>query len=149
MPEKERQSPHYHLMKEIGILEQLGRTRLERLLPDGLTVSQFGLLDHLARLGGTWSPVRLAAAFQVTKGAMTNTIGKLAAQDYIQVEPDPKDQRGKQVKLTDKGMAVRNDCQLKMEPLFDMFSEAITPDELELILPILARLRQYLDTHRV
>ena len=57
----------FRLFVEIGIIEQLARNQLEREMPDGLKVSQFGVLNHLDRLGGEWSPARLANAFQVTK----------------------------------------------------------------------------------
>ena len=67
----------FRFFTEIGIIEQLARNRLERGLPDGLKISQFSVLNHLVRLGGEWSPARLARAFQVTKGAMTNTLQRL------------------------------------------------------------------------
>ena len=60
--------PLFRLLTEIGIIEQLARNQLERNLPDQLTMSQFVVLNHLVRLGGAWSPLRLAKAFQVTKG---------------------------------------------------------------------------------
>ena len=44
----------FRLFTEIGIIEQLARNRLERGLPDGLKVSQFGVLNHLVRLGGVF-----------------------------------------------------------------------------------------------
>jgi DNA-binding MarR family transcriptional regulator len=35
--------------------------------------SQFKVLNHLVRLGDGTTPAKLAKAFQITKGAMTNT----------------------------------------------------------------------------
>ena len=63
----------FTLFNEIGIGNQLSSTRFERALPKGLTTSQFSVLNNFVRLGGTRSPKQLANAFQVTKGAMTNT----------------------------------------------------------------------------
>ena len=144
----EKLPPLFVLMKEIGIIEQLSRNRLERLLPSGMTASQFGLLNHLSRLGGAWSPARLAAAFQVTKGAMTNTVGKLEAAGFVTVEPDPKDQRGKLVSLTSAGLEKRNQAIADLEPMLNDLSPLITDQELNLILPILERLRIHLDENR-
>ena len=76
MVEPAEDPPAFRLFTEIGIIEQLARNRLERGLPDGLKVSQFVVLNHLVRLGGEWSPARLANAFQVTKGA-SGYVGEL------------------------------------------------------------------------
>nr|MBC8240058.1 MarR family transcriptional regulator [Alphaproteobacteria bacterium] len=79
----------FRFFTEIGIIEQLARNRLERVLPDGLKVSQFIVLNHLVRLGGEWNPARLAAAFQVTKGAMTNNLQRLEQRRLVQVLANP------------------------------------------------------------
>ena len=67
----------FHVFNEIGIIEQLARNVFEQVLPDGLKVSQFSILNHFVRLGDDKNPVDLARAFQVTKGAMTNTLQRL------------------------------------------------------------------------
>ena len=88
--------PHQQLFEffnEIGIINQLSSTRFERVLPPGLSLAQFSVLNNFARLGGTRTPAQLASAFQVTKGAMTNTLKKLAAGGYINITPDPADGR--------------------------------------------------------
>ena len=46
----------FQLFNEIGIIQQLVNTRFERALPDGLTASQFGVLNHFVRLGGERAP---------------------------------------------------------------------------------------------
>ncbi|MEQ1783915.1 MAG: helix-turn-helix domain-containing protein, partial [Hyphomonadaceae bacterium] len=88
---------YFRLFTEIGIINQLSSNRLERELPDGMSLAQFGVLNHFVRLGGQWAPTRLARAFQVTKGAMTNTLQRLEAQGLVKVVPDPKDARAKLV----------------------------------------------------
>lgn len=140
--------PLFVLMKEIGIIEQLSRNRLERVLPNGLTSSQFRLLNHLARLQGDWSPARLAAAFQVTKAALTNTVGKLEKQGMVQVEPDPKDQRGKLVRITGKGIETRNECIRRLEPSMQEVGAILSQKDIDTIMPVLVRLRSYLDDNR-
>jgi DNA-binding MarR family transcriptional regulator len=138
----------FRLFNEIGIIEQLARTRFERVMPHDLTLAQFGVLNHFARLGGERSLVRLASAFQVTKAAMTNIVGKLAAKRFVKVVPDPEDGRGKKVSLTEKGLAARNAAIAALGPALRELSGALPRAEIEAALPTLTRLRQWLDTHR-
>ncbi len=140
--------PIFRLLTEAGIIEQLARNQLERSLPDGLKMSQFGVLNHLVRLGGDWSPVRLANAFQVTKGAMTNTIQRLEKRGLVKVAADPEDGRGKLVSITEKGRAMRARCVKCVSPLIADLSAELSEKELGMALPVLGKVRRYLDTHR-
>ena len=100
-PLKDR--PDVRFFTEVALIDQLSRQRVERALPDGLSAASFSVLNRFARLGGTQSPAELAAAFQVTKGAMTNTLQRLEEQGLVKVEADPADGRRKQVTLTEAG----------------------------------------------
>ena len=42
------QRPDVQVFAEIGIIDQLATTRMDRLLPVGLTSAQFSVLNHLA-----------------------------------------------------------------------------------------------------
>ena len=86
-----RDQPDLQFFVEISIIDQLISVRLARALPDGLSMAGFGVLVHFARRGGEESPAQLASAFQVTKGAMTNTLQRLEAMGYVRVVPDPGD----------------------------------------------------------
>ena len=138
----------FRLFMEIGIIEQLALSRLERGLPDGLKVSQFGVLSHLVRLGGEWSPARLANAFQVTKGAMTNTLQRLEKRGLVRVLTDPHDGRGKLVSITEAGQEMRQRCVESVSPFLDDLSREIPDQDFASALPILEKVRKYLDTHR-
>lgn len=136
------------LLTEIGIIEQLARNRLERSLPDGLKVSQFSVLNHLVRLGGEWSPARLAKAFQVTKGAMTNTLQRLENRGLVRVLADPHDGRGKLVGITEAGREMRVRCLNCISPLFADLSSQLADKDFAAALPVLEKVRKYLDSHR-
>lgn len=140
--------PVFRLLTEAGIIEQLARNQLERSLPDGLKMPQFGVLNHLVRLGGDWSPIRLANAFQVTKGAMTNTLQRLEKRGLVKVAADPEDGRGKLVSITKKGRAMRARCVKSVGPLIADLSAELSEKELGMALPVLGKVRRYLDTHR-
>ncbi len=138
----------FQFFTEIGILEQLSRNRLEANLLYGLKVSQFGVLNHLVRLGGSWSPSRLAKAFQVTKGAMTNTLQRLEKCGFVQITNDPDDARGKCVVITKTGLNARSECLQSVDPLLTRLSTAISDKEIRAILPTLEKIRVYLDKRR-
>ncbi len=138
----------FRLFMEIGIIEQLARNRLERALPDGLKVSQFTVLSHLVRLGGAWSPARLASAFQVTKGAMTNTLQRLEKRGLVEIQANPRDGRGKLVTITGAGREMRLRCVASVGPYLVDLSGEITDKEMHSTLPVLEKIRIYLDSHR-
>jgi len=138
----------FSFFNEIGILEQLARTQFERSLPDDLRMSHFSVLNHFARLGGERSPLELATAFQVTKGAMTNTLKRLEARGLIEIKPDPRDGRAKLVRMNAKGQRVRDEAIKAAMPLFNRLGEKFAPEDFEQALPFLQELRQFLDQDR-
>ena len=129
----------FRFFNEIGIIEQLARTQLERNLPDGLKMPQFGVLNH---------PARLASAFQVTKGAMTNTLQRLEKRGLVRVIPDPHDGRAKLVSITNTGRDMRLRCVDSVSPLLTELLQALSDKEFASALPFLEKVRIYLDGHR-
>ncbi len=133
---------------EIGIINQLATTQLERALPDGLKVSHFGVLSHLVRLGGDKTPAFLANAFQVTKGAMTNTLGKLEARGLIRIRINPEDGRSKLVTITAKGQRVREAAIKSVAPLFAVLVQQLPMAKIEKTIPTLQEVRAIMDEAR-
>jgi DNA-binding MarR family transcriptional regulator len=139
---------YFQLFNEIGIIAQLSASRFERVLPHELTVAQFGLLNHLVRLGDGKTPARLAAAFQVTRGTMTSTLQKLEAKGFVRFDPDPEDARSKHVFLTNAGKQAREAAIKALAPELAQLPAGFPPEQAAGILPALERLRIWLDTHR-
>ncbi len=139
----------FRFFNEVGIIEQLTRNRLERRLPHGLKLSQFTLLNHLMRLGGEWAPARLARAFQVTKGAMTNTIQRLQALGFVEVLPDPADRRGKRVRITAAGRTAHADALVALGPDLATIEGALGRAGFAAAIPFLVEVRSYLDENRI
>lgn len=77
----------FTVLTEIRAIQQLAELRLQRALPAGLELSQFAVLNHFSHLGGEKSPAQLAKVFQLTKGAMTNTISGLKRPDMCVCAP--------------------------------------------------------------
>ena len=139
---------YFQMFNEIGIISQLSSNRLERVLPEGMSIAQFSLLNHLVRLGGSWAPSRLARAFQVTKGAMTNTLQRLEAQGFVRIVGDATDGRKKRVSLTPEGARAFDTAVLAMRPHMEALRSAFTDSEFAAALPFLKALRIWLDENR-
>lgn len=137
------------LFTEIAIIHQLSSSALQRQLPPGLSLAGFGVLTHLARMPGDWGPSRLAAAFQVTKGAMTNTLQRLAAAGLIVLEPDPGDARAHFVRITPAGQSVREAALAALQPHFNQLAAAVPRHQVRTALPLLSQVRQWLDNNRL
>ena len=89
------------MFSEIFMVDQLARARLAKALPKGMELSHFTVLNHLARANVDRTPAQLARSFHVTRGAMTNTIGRLEWAGYVHVRPDWDDARRKFVSISD------------------------------------------------
>lgn len=139
----------FRLFTEIGIISQLVGAALEKVMPYGLTISQFSVLHHLVLRGeGGQTPVQIARAMQVTKGAMTNTLGHLDRAGYISIAPDAKDRRAKRVNLTDDGRRARATAIMAIAPELAAVAEAVSMAEIDKALPFLRNLRVFLDERR-
>jgi DNA-binding MarR family transcriptional regulator len=140
--------PDVQVFTEIGIIDQLVSNRMERVLPGGLSYAQFSVLVHFTRRGGQESPAQLAKAFQVTKGAMTNTLQRLEAQGFVRIEPDAEDGRRKLVSITPAGVAAHDRGVMAMRPQMEAMRAAFTEAEFAAALPFLKALRMWLDDNR-
>jgi DNA-binding MarR family transcriptional regulator len=132
------------LFSEIVMIEQIARGRLARALPRGMELSHFMVLNHFARLGGEKTPAQLARVFHVTRGAMSNTLGKLDAAGYVHIRPDWEDARRKWVSLSPAGQTARDRAARAIAPVFDDLAARLGPDKLRDALPLLRAIRRVL-----
>ena len=142
------ESTMFMLFNEIGIISQLSTALFERSLPEGLTNSQFGVLNWFIRVDSEATPGRLATAFQVTAGAMTNTLKKLEAKKLIKVEPDASSGRKKKVSITARGIEIREQALTAAAPMLREFASAFPQSKIEKQIKELQKIRQYLDERR-
>lgn len=132
------------LIGEVLAVEQMASARLARALPKGMKVSHFMVLNHFAGLGGEKTPAQLARLFHVTKGAMTNTIGRLKAAGYVHVRPDWDDGRRKFVSLSPAGATARAEAAEAIAPVFEDIVNNLGADTIRAALPFLRNLRAHL-----
>jgi DNA-binding MarR family transcriptional regulator len=133
------------VFSELLIADQLARTRIAKVLPRGMELSQFSVLNHLAGVGEERSPAQLARAFHVTRGAMTNTLTKLEWAGHVHIRPDWDDARRKFVAISPSGRAARDAAVQAITPLIAGIVQGMGPGKLRTVLPILRELRRELE----
>ena len=129
------------LFGELFMADQLARNRLSKVLPKGMELSHFGVLNHLARAAEERTPAQLARAFHVTRGAMTNTLAKLEWAGHVHIRPDWDDARRKFVSISPAGRAARNAAIAAFMPLIAEVVRDIGADKVRVALPVLRELR--------
>ena len=129
------------LFSELFMADQLARARLSRLLPRGMELSHFGVLNHLAKIQGERSPAELARVFHVTRGAMTNTLGKLEMAGHVHIRPDWDDARRKFVSISPSGRQAREVALAAITPLINEVVEALGGARVRAALPVLREIR--------
>ena len=132
------------LFSEVLAAEQMIRQRLSRSFPANMELSHFMVLNHLSHQTRERSPAQLARAFNLTKGAMTNTLSKLEAAGYIHIRPDWDDARRKMVSISDAGDRARDEAFLAAMPVFDELMDGLETDDLREGLRFMRSLRQSL-----
>ena len=146
--EMEDQELVFSVFNEIGIIAQLSNNAFDRAMPDGLSRSQFSVLNWFVRVDTVATPGRLSTAFMVTKGAMTNTLKKLEEKGLIEVRPDEHSGRQKVVTMTERGRQVREAALVNAAPLMWEVADKFPASQLRQHLPLLQALRKYLDEKR-
>ncbi len=129
------------LFSELFMADQLARNRLTKALPKGMELSHFSVLNHLAHVEAPRSPARLAETFNLTRGAMTNTLHKLEWAGHIHVSPDWDDARRKQVVISPAGKAARDAALAAITPLIAEIVGRVGAEEVRATLPVLRQIR--------
>ena len=95
-----------------AIGKHLGRGFEDTLSDHGLNYGEYKLLLRLATRSADnrMSAGDLSRALTLSSGAMTNRLDQLEKAELVRRVPDPKDRRGVQVELTDKGRATIDDA---------------------------------------
>jgi DNA-binding MarR family transcriptional regulator len=133
------------LFSEMLASEQLMRGRLSRALPKGMELSHFVMLNYLSNQTRERSPAQLAKIFNLTKGAMTNTLGKLENYGYIHIRPDWDDARKKLVSISNAGDRARDEAVLSISPIFDDVMSGLSRENLRDGLRFLREFRSVLE----
>ncbi|MEO0667698.1 MAG: MarR family transcriptional regulator [Pseudomonadota bacterium] len=129
------------LFSEVLAADQMIRNRLHRVLPKGMEISHFSVLNHLAWHEGERSPAQLAETFNVTRGAMTNTLNRLEWAGYVHIRPDWDDARRKMVALSPAGRRARDQALSAIAPMVSDVIDKLGEDSVRATVPILRQMR--------
>ena len=138
---KPRDSLATELFSELFMAEQLARHQIARALPKGMELSQFSVLNHLSGTTDSRTPAQIARTFNLTKGAITNTLRKLEWAGHINVNPDWDDARRKLITISPSGRMARNSALEKIAPIAENLLTKVGSDELRKVIPVLRDLR--------
>jgi len=129
------------LFSEILVVDQLARNSVARVLPKGMELSHFSVLNHLAYSSDERTPAQLARTFHLTRGAMTNTLSKLEWAGWVHVRPDWEDARRKLVSISPSGVAARNAAVAAITPVIAKVVENVGAEKVGAVLPVLREMR--------
>lgn len=129
------------LFSEILTVDQLARMAVAKVLPKGMELSHFSVLNQLAHAGGEKTPAQLARNFHLTRGAMTNTLTKLEWAGWVHVRPDWEDARRKLVSISPAGLAARDAALAAITPVIAEVVDKIGAEKVRSALPVLRELR--------
>ncbi|MFK7841334.1 MAG: MarR family winged helix-turn-helix transcriptional regulator [Sphingorhabdus sp.] len=139
----------FQVFNEIGIINQLTNAAFAAVLPKGMTIAQFTVLNHFIRLGlDAQSPAKLARAFQITRPTMTSTLARMAKAGLVVIRADPEDGRGKLVSVTESGRKMRDLCLKQLAGPLAEANALLSPEVMEELLPLLQDVRAKLDSQR-
>ena len=129
------------LFSEILTVDQLARNNVAKVLPKGMELSHFSVLNHLARTQTERTPAQLAKTFHLTRGAMTNTLRKLEASGHVHIRPDWDDARRKMVTISPSGRSARDAALSAIAPIIANAVDKVGYEKVRAILPIMRDMR--------
>ena len=146
-PGLESDPVQFKVLTEIDMIAHMASVEFERLLPDGITAAQFGVLNRAIRLGMSESIGELAAAFQVRQPTMSSTVRRLEQKKLVCLKASPSDRRVKYVEPTKSGHALRQKIIEDVAPYFGRLQDADDIHWSE-VLKALTAIRGLLETMR-
>ena len=136
------------LFGEISAIDHLLKVKLSKSLPIGMEFSHFIILNHISTLETEKTPAQLARNFNLTKGAITNTLNKLSKMGYIHVRPDWEDGRSKLISISKAGINARESAVNSIEPILSKLMQIMGAEKTKSIIPFLRDLRILLNSEQ-
>jgi DNA-binding MarR family transcriptional regulator len=112
---------------------------------DDIAPAHFNILQHPAPDG--LRPSEIAARAQMTKQAANRLIRHLERHGYLTLEPDPRDQRARIARLTDRGWGLIGTIRGVVEDVEAEWSERLGRRRFETLRRMLTELAATADAH--
>lgn len=140
----------FRLVNWIGIIEQLARTKGNRILAEiGLPWPQFILLNHFSHRPKDGKTVTdVARAMQQQQPGVTKTLKAMVSAGLLRVEKDAADGRIRYHYLTETGIMTHRAAIAALGPALNEAFEEWSLEEMEQTFTALDRLKVYFDTNR-
>lgn len=106
----------------------------------GLSRLHFAIMGVLS--GGTLPVSELAKTLMITKPQMTHLVEQLVKKNVIERQPDARDRRVIHLALTEKGLALRDAVQQKVEENIREVLAGLSTEELKSMAEALETLRK-------
>lgn len=116
----------------------------ENLKPLGLSSSEGNILLHLLTQGADLPQEQLVEQLDVSKPAISRVLVSLEEKGFITRHPDPHDRRAFTVRLTVRAQAAGPAIEQAYNRLYELALQGIPREELERVLPLLARVGENL-----
>jgi DNA-binding MarR family transcriptional regulator len=85
-------------------------------------------------------PSELAARLQISKQALNYLLGQLEQLGYLERRPDPHDQRGKRIVITDRGRAAIRVIRDAVHEIEKAWAEQLAPERFAVLKTLLLEL---------
>jgi DNA-binding MarR family transcriptional regulator len=132
----------------IGALLRMPVDAVHRRMLDRLHEHGFADFDPAHLVVFQWPgpdetrPSELAARLQISKQALNYLLGQLERLGYVERRPDPNDQRGKRIMVTDRGRAAIRVIRDAVHELESAWAEQLEPERFAELKTLLLDLNQ-------
>lgn len=145
-------STHRPLTEDLGFLLSrasgvVARSVSEALTPLGLRVRSYSILAFASDDGVGVNQRRLAALMGLDPSQIVALVDELEQRDLVSRGPDPHDRRNKLVTATDRGRAVREDAEHRVERAYHAYFEQVPQDRLDELRSALRQIAFFDDAH--
>lgn len=123
----------------VRVYNRIAHAEQDHLDEFDISPAQFDVLSHLAKDPGL-SQQALADRLLVTKGNVCSLLDRMERAGYVERRTDPDDRRSNQLYITEHGKEVFSYAAPPLEAELARQFEALTGDEVETLMRLLARL---------
>jgi DNA-binding MarR family transcriptional regulator len=141
------EEPHWKLFHLVsGIYIKSRRLAEESLKPLNMTWPQFGALAQLMRGDGI-TQRELSERLEADATTTMVLCDSLEKKSWLNRVKDPSDRRVNRLELTDEGRSVFDEAYPVMLSGYQLFTEGVSPEKIEGVLPILSELYGHIGEH--